>query len=695
MKTICLALNLQDRSWLKEYYKKNHLKEEIVIVAPNFEGKFLLSSIDLPHKTYETIAWGLDYNRLYNTAREKSYDWQFIEDISFQEELNKISQYNDYPLLTMQQPNIMLPLYEILQTREFIEKIFELESPQKIVFSQRINPFGEQFNRYFILTGSNGLERECAKYLGKKNGISVLEIPKMADRINIQKLKKISLSILDKLGNFSRNPSLFFDLISSRYKQQKYEQLLKSDIVKIKRRENYDTSKSTILMFLWGGYFLEYFEDILDILSNKVNFVIVIIDEDEVDITIRFINKYREKGMLIFGKKFWKIENEKGTLDRWDSEVNNVIQSIQDNPSLSSYFSDENGSYFKDFAFPVIQKELTNTLPKTVIDLIRSESIIDEIRPDLVIAHFSIYPGDACDVLPARILGIPTLTLEHGISPHTESIRDTFSTEYIAVAGIDYQKALSQLQLCSKNKIFPTGDSRLESIEYKLSIKEAKAKFDLDIHSPVAIFCDCSGWTHDGEARHSTWKTVQEIISLKKQISNLQIIYRVHHGITYDVMKEYFKDLNIPGIIFQVSPNPLFVDIVQAADLVIAHRTSAITEALLCGVPVIYLCSLSRKEPMYFDCEAITIVDNFETLPQLVKAILSATLSREQILEMARPYFQRVISGNDGKANERLINLILQLLKSSKDRKGQGFQDWVDRVELSCKLPIEMISPNS
>ena len=240
--------------------------------------------------------------------------------------------------------------------------------------------------------------------------------------------------------------------------------------------------------------------------------------------------------------------------------------------------------------------------------------------------------------------------------------------------------------------MIPVGDVRLANLSYQLTIEEARNKHSLSVDKPLVIFCDCSGWTHDGEARHSTWKSVQEMLSLKKNIPDIQIIYRVHHGTDYSVMQEYFDQLNIPDVIFQISPDPLFVDIVQAADLVIAHRTSAITEALLMGVPVIYLCALSRKEPMYLNCEAIKVADSFEKLPGLVKELLTTSFSREEVLEIVKSYFEKTIFGNDGYANKRFKNLVLKLLNLPKSEKQEGFQDWLDRVERCCKIPIENLS---
>ena len=693
MKTLCLVLSLKDRRWIIDYYQKYQKIEEIVIVGPNFEAQYLLSTLDLPYKSYEEWAWNLNYNYLYDTAREKSYSWQFIEELHSENIIDSIKDFHGYPLLTMLQPNLMLPLYEVLQARAFIRQIIEKECPDKLVFHQRQNPFDEQFNRYFILTGSNGLERECAKNIANERNITIVEIAnKEEGSVETLLISQSFLKLRQKAYTAITQPQLIPKEISRLKQIYNYHQSLKIQSKAFKKIKKNRLKKPTILMYVWGGYYLEYFENIIDLLQDIAHFVVVIVGEDEIAPTLKFIRKFRQRGVCIFGKNNWEIPEEKTIIDQWQAKVKETISRLTNNETLANYFVDEYGSYYHSFAFPILEKELSYTVPKTVLDLLRTELINEFVQPDLVISHFSIYPSEACDVLPARKHGIPTITLEHGITATTESVRDSFSTEFIAVAGEAYQKVLSDLEICSKDKVIPVGDVRLENLSYQQTIKDARSQYNLSVDQPLVIFCDCSGWTHDGEARHSTWKSVQEMLSLKKYIPDIQIIYRVHHGTDYSVMQKYFDQLNIPDIIFQISPEPLFVDIVQAADLVIAHRTSAITEALLMGVPVIYLCALSRKEPMYLNCEAIKVAESFEKIPVLVKEILAASWSREEVLDKVKPYFEQTIFGNDGYANERFKNLILKLLNSPKSEKQEGFQDWLDRVERCCKIPIENLS---
>ena len=426
MKTLCLILNRQDQDWLIDYYQKHHLKEEIAIIAPNFEAQYLLSKLNLPYKSYEELAWNLDYNHLYNTARDKSYSWQFIEELHQEKLLNDISSYHGYPLLTMLQPNLMLPLYEVLQARAFIYQIFDKECPDKIVLGKRQNPFDEEFNRYFILTGSNGLESECAIQIAKEKNIEIIE--------NTNKPKTIirKQSILKGITNFGRKtykaftqPQLISKEISKVVQRYSYYKSLQVQHKQLKFINENNTEKPKILMFAWGGYYLEYFANIIDSLGDLAHFVVVIIGEDDYESTLRFIKELRKKGAYVFSKSSWEVSEAREIIDHWVDKVKETIIKLKNNEVLANYFIDEYGSYYDSFALPIFEKELLYTIPKTVLNIQCAELIYETIRPDLVISHFSIYPSEACDVLPARKLGIPTVTLEHGITATTESVRDS------------------------------------------------------------------------------------------------------------------------------------------------------------------------------------------------------------------------------------------------------------------------------
>ncbi len=662
-------MDSNDKKWAADYLKKHSATEQITVVAPTFEGRLIAELLKFPYKMYEEAAWGLDKNEIYNMARNMAYRWHKIPELTNDSCLDGVRSYRAYPLLVMHQSYLLIIINEILQAFEFIKKVFASEQPDKVVVGKRGSPFDKHV--IYMISCSKGLEREVANVLCSSKGIEFTEM-----RLNKNKL------IIGKAINVLNNPKLLVDKAASLIKRLVPDTKPGSDQQCPIFAWADDQVGPKILIFAWADYYLRQLAEIFDaLLQHKARIGLVIIGgvltQDEKKL-------FKKKGIFVSCKSDWHVENEQDMLKEWKEKGKEAFRSIESNGVLKAYFSDGVVSYFSGLVAEALKRELIENIPVTVRELVCTENIINTFAPDFVIAHFAMHPKESCDVLPARVLGIPTLSLTHGIPGYTGSERDTISTQYYAVEGDAYREAILASVKSPPDTVITVGQSRLEKITCSYDTGKWKEFFGFNPDRPVCIFCDHSIWSLEVDYRHSTFKTIEQILNLKKHIPELQIIFRVHHGPDYTSMQRYFKNLDIPDVIFQISPSPLFTEIVKAADVVISHHTSAITEALLSGVRVIYLCALSGIEPIYVGYEAIAVADKFEKLPILVKNILDNPLPREEVRKMAQPYFDRVLCGNDGKAGERLAQLIMRLAQMPRAEWKKGFQDWIDRIEASC-----------
>jgi hypothetical protein len=659
MKTLCYLADQYDERWIAEYIKEKSNIENIVVFAPSFEGRLVAESIKFPYKTYEEEAWKIKKTELADVARIKSHEWFQLPEIRNNNYLKTVRNFKDYPLLEMHQSYFLLDLFEILQSYEFMGKVLELENPEKIVIGKRNNPF-DISGRLQILTQEDGLEREALKVLSKKHKLIVEE--------------KETNFLTPTVPKFTFNKGETKPFIKD------FDKIVAS-IWKLNK------IGPKILIFAWAGYYLEYLKDSLEKLLNSGSRICLVIVGDY--LKPEELNYYQSKGILTFYKSEWELKDEIKIFNEWKNIGLKAFQFISQNDIYKKYFSNRFGSYFQGLVDKAIKKQLVENIPLTVIELLRTESITKSFKPEIVVAHFAYHAWESCDALPARLQGIPTLTLEHGVTGYIGSARDTFATQYYAVNGDVYKDALVQSTNCSPEMIIPVGNPRLDKINCETNIKKVKEAFGFNSKKPLCIFCDKSGWSQSPEYRHITFKMVQQILDLKKHIPDLQIIYRVHHGGPYRFMKMFFDRLGIEDIKFQISPTPAFSEIVQAADVVISHYTTAIDEALLSGVRVIYLCDLAEPEPSYFDCEAIKIAHDCKRLHDLVEEIIKNPKSRKEVRSIAQTYFERKLHGADGQAGERLALLILKLAKTPKNRRKIGFQDWLDRIEASCHFKSE------
>ena len=668
--TICLIMDRNDRLWVEDYLKVHSKDEEITIIALTFEGIVTAKNLNLKYKTYEETAWKINKNDLYDKARIKAFEWFETEELSKDTEFCSIKQYKDFPLLVMHQSRLLQSFYEIIFSFEFVKKIFESEKPDKVVIGERDNPFEKRVGFYAF--SSNTVEREVAEVMADFKKIEFVKIP-VACPNEIKKIK--SFFCIFRIMKFviKKIKYEFFIL---------YKKLNQINVKSFKNKyANLKDDENRILFFTHGGYYFNQINGTIDYLLKKNIKILIIVTGGK--ISKNEIKNLNKKSVDIFFKEDLKLNDEKNILIEWEKKLKKIFENISNMKTLITYFSDDNCSYFKRLIEEAVKTELINNLPETIVELERSSEIINGFKPNLVVAHFARHPLESCDVLPARKLGIPTLNLCHGIGGYAHSTRETFATQFFATHGQAYKEALIKSLKCDKKTIFSVGESRLENIKIDYDIKRYKNMYGFDSERPLCIFCDCSQWTLLQEYKHSTYKTFKNILNLKRSIPEIQIIYRVHHGGNYDFMKKFFQ--NNTDIEFHISPNPLFTDIVKAADVVISHHSSVITETLLNGVPVVYLCALSEIEAINID-PSIKFVDNYELLNDSVKEILGKKLKREEVRKSAKNYFKKVLSGNDGKSTKRLSELILNLSKIPRDKWEYGFEDWIQRIRNSCQF---------
>jgi glucosyl-dolichyl phosphate glucuronosyltransferase len=647
MKVFCLVIDINDHQWLSEYWQNRSPGDEIVVVAPTFDGRLIADSLGIPYKAHEEIAWAQDRPAIQDIARHKARYWHEIPELENNVQLRSVKEFNGYPLLCMHQSLMLLGINEIIQSHQYINAVLEIEKPDSILFGVRKNPFlGAPLEYIFE---NKGVEREVLQSILNRN---------LHGSLAQSKLDEIKTASPPVRTYPEANATLFHwpeELTGPR-----------------------------ILIFAWTYYYLEYFDRVLDLLlQNKARICVVIVGGE---LSAEQQSVWLSKGVCSFLKTGWAAPNEEQIWTAWKAKCDNAVDSIYDSPALRDYFSDNYGSFFPGLVSDLLCRQVVETA-STVVELLRSESIIRAFQPDMVLSHFSFHPQETCDVLPARRLGIPTLSMDHGINGFTDSQRLTFATEYYGTSGSSFRQGVLMAVQAPENRISVIGNTRYDLFAPRdISKADAKRHFGMDPERPLCIFCDSSGWSHVNQWRYSISATVTALIRLKNCIPGLQLIYRVHHGGEFQGLKAFFERAGIPDLHFQMSLDSRFADIVPAADIVVSHYTSAVAEALLSGVPVIYLTACGEPEPSYFNCPAIQIADSFDSLPFQVTEALKANLSRSEVRRVAQPYFDTALAGNDGKASERLVGLILKLASTPDSERTQGFQDWLDRIDSSCRF---------
>lgn len=646
MKKLALVLDLNDAEWLVSIWKNRGPEDEVVVIAPNFNGRIVADSLGVPYKTYEEISWSLDKLAITDESRMKARNWYELDEMKNNVFVQAIQEFNGYPLFSMCQSLLFLAVQEVIQAHQIISQIVTIEKPDQFLFNNRNNPFyGLPIS---FIADCHTVEREVVKSFYTR---------KLPSNERVSQF----LQGVDPFLSFPVLPVAEIDHFSWAS----------------------DFTGPKILIYAMGGY--HYFDYILFVLEQLLNYKarVCIVIMESWELALPFRQTLHDKGAYLINRSSLTAVNEQDIWIMWKKKCEKAVESIYASSQLEEHFSDSLGTYYPGLVSDFLCKQIMDSA-SIVVDLMRAETLVSAFAPEMVLYHANIHYTETCDILPARKLGIPTLAIDHGVNGYLDSQRMTFATEFYGVSGLCLKEGLMAALQADESVITVLGNTRCEKITLsELTKREAKKKFGFDPERPVCIYCDQGGWSHTYEWRHSTYDSLNAILDLKKSFPDLQIIYRIHQGIDESGKRLYLKKFANPDFYFQMSLDPLLTEIAPAADLVIAHYTSAVAETLLCGVPVIYLTAHGEPEPSYYGCEAIAIAESFEMLPKLVSAVLDTQRSREDIRRLAQPFFDKALAGNDGSAAQKLVQWIFELAMRCPQRKTAGFQDWLDRIDAS------------
>jgi len=646
MKTLCLVMDTQDATWLPEFMARPEAGEA-VIAALTFEGQLLASELQVPFKCYEDIVWSLDIHTNFDTARNKAHAWHQIHSLTGDPAVAALREFRGYPLFSMHESKLFLSFFEIISAFEVVTRIIQQEKPTRIFFGDRENPFaGDMLN---MITGSGGVEREVAKAL-----LGMVDTTDDALEKRLQVLAKAALPVAPA----KPCPPCTIPTVQPGTKR--------------------------ILLFHYGGfYYLDFIEQtVAELCKQGFQVVAINIGEPLTDSEQAF---FRYFNISCHEKHSWSVPDEQNLLKEWQEKAFAAAKALYHNHDLKQLFSTEQGSYYHGLAADALCRELFRS-QQTIVELLRTEMILADIAPNAVIHHFATHPEETCFVLPFRRAGIPCITMEHGYNWSHCAFSNTFAADVFATNGSLFRSALTQVQGGMKDEVIATGSLRRPPNIQDIPLHVSKQALGLDPVRPLVVFCDNSVFPLNNEYRHKTSRVIQEVHALMAAMPHLQIVYRTHHGGNYQVLRTYFQQFRNRGLLFQDSLDIPLITMATVADLVIASASSAISEALLCGTPVIYLSALAVQDTTFAGWQAIRVVEDYRQLPDTVHEVLSAHYTRHDVLIMAQPFFDATMEGNRGDGYKRFAQQISNMASAPQGRFPAGFQAWLHRLASSAQF---------
>ena len=659
MKKLCIILNEDDMKWAKNLIEKNINNKNFLVITPTFNGAVAIKKFNYTHYRCEDIAWKINKLKLHKKSNNiilKLFKFYQNNIHSF---LKKDSLFKRYPVFKMHYLSYAYYLFEVLTSWTYANNILKSFNPSEIFIGVNKKIYSEE-------------HRYLSHIWNHDNSLSLsFETLALQKKIKINKyFYNIQNSSYEKIRNLLKLIYYFYKIIVNNFIYFFF------NIVNLPNHYFYNlrnTNRKKILINSQSGYYFDMIKS--DILRLSKNDCLIFINFIDHSIAIKDLYKILKPNIKILynfmpislfqNLNFNKIFLGRKNLNKILIKITNYLNTL--------------GSFNKIF-LKAIQNEILFFMPGTMSLLKNYEKKYSKLKLDIAFSHFDLHAFETALIFPLKKKKIPTISSSHGM-PGFLFFREVYSSDFFLTSSNIYQKFL-QNTLKTK-KILLSNNNFYDSINCKYNKKSAKLLFNLNPQKPVCIFCDDSSFLIQDQFINSEFSNINKIIELKNKMPDIQLILRYHGGFDISNLRKYIDSFGYKDIFVQQHPNPLFREIVKAADIVITHRSSAMLESLASGVPVIYMTSESYIDPFFKGYKEIKIINNFNVLHDHINKFFKNKNYKEKKIQKNKSRFLNNFQSSRKK--RYLSDFIINSLNKNKKLENVDFLDWQQRLYNTIK----------
>ena len=422
--------------------------------------------------------------------------------------------------------------------------------------------------------------------------------------------------------------------------------------------------------------------DTITALQNK-NFNVVAIDEDSsffVDFKTMIEKRVQGKGLwrpveayLTFDIIRKALKATKKYKEEWDKLKNNeqFIESLNmdyDGFNLSGLL----GAYFeKVFKYGTFS---------AVLDIELMKRAIEVEKPDLVLITCGYCQLGRAATIAGKLKGVPTLEVQHGvIHPSHQGYmhaKDEISPEgsvkspycpipdKMAVYGNYHKELLTKKSIYPENSVVVTGQPRyafLSDVDKIYSKEDFFKQYQINSNHKIIL------WTtsFQGPRDEENIKDLKAVFKAIQGIKNATLIIKPHphdNKRHINMIKANLRNYNIDAVITPSSSDTY--EQLFACDLMITRGSTTGMEAIALNKPVIVLNLTGKPGAIDYVEQGVALgvykaEDLKPTIEKLLRDDLDLAKNRERYIEK---YLYKI----DGKATERVVNVIEEMIKESK-----------------------------
>ncbi len=239
-------------------------------------------------------------------------------------------------------------------------------------------------------------------------------------------------------------------------------------------------------------------------------------------------------------------------------------------------------------------------------------------------------------------------------------------SDKIAVSGNATRNLLIKKGI-DTDKIEVTGYVRFDSL-FKNTIEKDEATKEIEAKSKgkkVVLFLPDSADSHQFVSTKSYWQTNTGVIAACKELDDIQLVVKPHPGENYDTYRSIFSKLNYEATLYE---GQNLHGLMKASDVIVTGISTTGLEALIFKKPLVIVKHkgerISKKDEEYIPYVSYGVALGVTEVSQLPKAITDTLYDkavRKQLLGNQANFLKEHIYRHDGKATERVVDLILKM----------------------------------
>lgn len=327
---------------------------------------------------------------------------------------------------------------------------------------------------------------------------------------------------------------------------------------------------------------------------------------------------------------------------------------------VADFFADCQGTPFWSLIRRKFVTLLEHDVPETARHLLAAERLVDELRPDLVVAALCESGIDAAYPIAARKRGVCSVTVQHGLILDGNAAAVAPAADVYATWGRLTQRQLAHAGSRTRAELPIVGcPARLGPANGA----ETRSRFGLDDQRQVCLFLGALGWAVNDVNRYAEEAILSLILGLADQVPGLQLIMRLHAGEDIDSLRDLAAERGSTALI---QPDASLDDLLAACDVVVSQTTTAALWAMRAGRPVVYLNVLSERDWLPFaTCGAALGVYKPDELGPAVRKTLEDAELRGRLARHADALIADALDAVGPEAATRLASLCHRLMGAS------------------------------